>query len=88
MGRFGIDQLALDIAQQQVAVEHIVDGQALEGFDFLAHVRDTPVGRQVAIAGIGAQLATQQSEEAGFTGAIGTDQTGFLAGVQGQLGVF
>ncbi len=29
-----------------------------------------------------------RAKETGFTGAIGTDQTGFLAGMQGQFSAF
>jgi hypothetical protein len=34
------------------------------------------------------QFAPEQGEQARFAGAVGTDEAGFLAGVQGQLGVF
>ncbi len=84
--RFG--QQTLNLAQALVAVEHVVHAQALKGVDLLTHMRDTPVGGQQAVTGVGRQLATQQGEHAGFTGAIGTDQAGFMADVQGQLGVF
>jgi hypothetical protein len=49
---------------------------------------DTPVGWQQAVPGIRGQLTEQQGEQRGFAGAIGTDQAGFVTGVQGQLGVF
>jgi hypothetical protein len=78
----------LHLAQAQVAIEHIVDRQAVEGVDLLAHVGDAPVGRQQAVTRIRAQLTAQQGEQAGFAGAVGADQAGFVAGVQGQLGVF
>ena len=82
----GGGKLALNAPQLDVAIEHIVHGQAIEGIDLLAHVRDAPVRRQLAIAAVGHQLATQQREEGGFASAIGADQAGLLAGVQGQLG--
>ncbi|MNZ89409.1 hypothetical protein D3C78_1083330 [compost metagenome] len=88
MGRFGCRQVALHLAQAQVAIEHVVDRQAFEGVDLLAHVGDTPVGRQEAITRVRVQLTPKQGEQARFAGAIGTDEAGFLAGVQGQLGVF
>jgi hypothetical protein len=34
------------------------------------------------------QLAPKQGEQARFASAVGTDEAGFLAGVQRQLGVF
>ncbi|PTC33665.1 large tegument protein [Pseudomonas paraeruginosa] len=86
--RFCGGQGRLDFAQAEVTVEHIVHGQALEGIDLLAHVRDAPVGRQLAIAGVLAELATQQGEQAGLASAIGPDQAGLLAGMQGQFGSF
>ncbi len=85
---FGLGQRALYLAQALVAIEHVIHGQAFERVDLLAHVRDTPVGGQQAVAGVRRQFSTQQGKQAGFTGAIGTDQTGFMAGVQSQLGVF
>ncbi|MCY1352301.1 hypothetical protein D9M69_385900 [compost metagenome] len=88
VGRLGNAQLALDLAQALVAIEHVVDGQALEVVDLLAHMGDAPVGRQLAVAGVRSQLAAQQGEQAGLAGAIGTDQADFLAGVQGQFGAF
>ena len=88
MGRFGRRQVALHLAQAQVAIEHVVDRQAFEGVDLLAHVGDAPIGRQLAVAGVGAELAAQQGEQTGFAGAVGTDQTDLLAGVQGQFGAF
>ncbi|MNZ24954.1 hypothetical protein D3C78_421110 [compost metagenome] len=88
MGGFGRSQIGLNLAQADVAIEHIVDCQAVEGIDLLAHVRDTPVGRQLTVAGVGRQLTAQQGEQAGFTGAIGTDEAGLVTGVQGQLSAF
>ena len=83
LGRFCSGQVTLHLAQAQVAVEHIVHRQALEGIDLLAHVGDAPVGRQEAVTRVRVQLTAQQGKEAGFAGAVGTDQAGFLAGVQG-----
>ncbi len=88
VGRFGDRQVALHLAQTHVAIEHIVDRQAFEGIDLLAHVGDTPIDRQEAVTRVRVQLAPQQGEQAGFAGTVGTDQAGFLAGVQSQLGVF
>ena len=60
----------------------------MDGLDFLAHVRNAPIARDQAIARVGTQLATQQGKQAGFAGAVGTDEASFVTGVQGQLGVF
>jgi len=84
----GLGQIGLHLAQAQVAIEHVIDRDAVEGVDFLSHVGNPPVGREQTIPGIRRQLTQQQGEQSGFTGAIGTDQTGFVAGVQDQLGVF
>ncbi|MNP10709.1 hypothetical protein D3C76_1028670 [compost metagenome] len=84
----GGGQRGLDFAQAHVAVQHVVHRQAVEGVHFLAHVRDAPVGRHLAIAGILAKLSAQQGEQAGLAGAIGTDQADLLAGMQGQFGTF
>ena len=78
----------LHLAQAQVAIEHVVDRDAVQGVDLLAHMGDTPVGGQQAVPGIRGQLTQQQGEQRGFAGAVGTDQAGFVTGVQGQLGVF
>ncbi len=86
--RFGDGQRRLDLAQATVAVEHVIHRQAIQGIDLLAHVRDAPVGGQQAVAGILPELAAQQREQAGLASAIGPDETGFLAGVQGQFSSF
>ena len=88
VGRLGNAQCLLDRPQRHVTIEHIVDGQTLEGVDLLAHVRNAPVGRQLAVTSVGSQLTSQKGEQGGFTSAVGTDQTGFVAGVQCQLGTF
>ncbi|MNF17416.1 hypothetical protein D3C80_2209090 [compost metagenome] len=49
---------------------------------------DAPVGGDQAVARIRGEFAAQQSEQAGFAGAVGADQAGFVAGVQGHFGVF
>ncbi|MNP55412.1 hypothetical protein D3C76_1500580 [compost metagenome] len=85
---FGSGQVALYLAQMLVAIEDVVHGQALQVVHFLAHVGNTPVGGQLAVTGIRPQFATQQGEQAGLAGAVGADETGFLAGVQGQLSAF
>jgi hypothetical protein len=51
-------------------------------------VGDAPGRRDVAVARVGTELAAQEGEETGFSGTIGTDKTGFLAGMQGQLCAF
>ena len=60
----------------------------LGGSQFGLHAAQVVIAVEQAIAGIRRQLATQQGEQAGFTGAIGTDQAGLVTGVQGQLGAF
>ena len=75
-------------ALARIAVEHVVHRHTIEGIDLLAHVGNAPVTRQLAVAGVGRELTTQQGEQAGFSGAVGTDQAGLVAGVQGHLGAF
>ncbi|VVO26674.1 hypothetical protein PS706_04695 [Pseudomonas fluorescens] len=88
LGFLGLGQVVLHLAQAQVAIEHVVDRDAVQGVDLLAHMGDAPVGGQQAVPGIRGQLTQQQGEQRGFAGAVGTDQAGFVTGVQGQLGVF
>ena len=88
LGFFGFGKVVLYLAQAQVAIEHVVDGDAVQGVDLLAHMGNAPVGRQQAVPGVRGQLTQQQGEQRGFAGAVGTDQAGFVTGVQGQLGVF
>ena len=87
VGRLGGGQLALDTAQLDIAIKHIVHRQTLEVVDLLAHVGDAPAGWQLAFAAIGTQFAAQQGEQAGLAGAIGADQTGLLTGMQGEVGL-
>src|SRR5690606_41833330 len=63
LGGLGGGQVALDAAQLDVAVEHIVHRDALQVVDLLAHVGDAPAGRNPAFAAVGAQLAAQQRED-------------------------
>jgi len=88
LGFLGLGQVVLHLAQTQVAIEHVVDRDAVQGVDLLAHMGDAPVGGQQAVPGIRGQLTQQQGKQRGFAGAVGTDQAGFVTGVQGQLGVF
>jgi len=88
LGFLGLGQVVLHLTQAQIAIEHVVDCNTVEGVDLLAHMGDAPVGWQQAVPGIRGQLTQQQSEQRGFAGAVGTDQAGFVTGVQGQLGVF
>ncbi len=88
VGVFRRGQIRLNLAQVHVAVEHVIDGEAVEGIDLLAHMRDAPVRRQVAVAGVLAELAAQQGEQARLAGAVGADQADFLSGVQGEFGTF
>lgn len=88
LGFFGLSQIVLHLAQAQVAIEHVIDGDTVQGVDLLAHMGNAPVGRQQAVPRIRGQLTQQQGEQRGFAGAIGSDQAGFVTGVQGQLGVF
>ncbi|MCY1354510.1 hypothetical protein D9M69_408900 [compost metagenome] len=88
VARFGRSQLALNLAQVLIAVEHVVHGQAFQVVHFLAHMGNAPIGRQQAVASIGPELAAQQGEQAGFAGTVGADETDLLAGVQGQFSAF
>ncbi|MNM42933.1 hypothetical protein D3C81_537830 [compost metagenome] len=88
MGSFRSSKVRLNLAQADITIKHIIDSQPVERVDLLAHVRDTPVGRQQTVARVRRQLTAQQGEQAGFTGAIGADQAGFVTGVQGQLSAF
>ncbi len=58
---FGLGQRALYFSQALVAIEHVIHGQAFECVDLLAHVRDTPVGGQQAVAGIRRQLSRNRA---------------------------
>src|SRR5690606_19513786 len=82
-----LSQLALDLAQPLVTVEHVIHRQALEVIYLLAHVGDAPVWWQGAVTGVRCQLSEQQGEQARLAGTIGAQQADFLAGVQGQTGV-
>ncbi|MCY1419210.1 hypothetical protein D9M71_347940 [compost metagenome] len=88
VARLGSGQLALYLAQVLVAIKYVVHGQALQVVHFLAHVGDAPISGQLAVTGIRPQLTTQQGEQAGLAGTVGTDETGPLAGVQGQFSAF
>ena len=57
------------------------------GGRLLRDVRDAPVPRQVDVALVGVQLVAQQREQARLARAVGADQAGVLARVEGQVGL-
>ncbi len=88
VGGFSLDQRTLNAPQLGIAVQDVIDRQPIERIDLLAHMCNTPVRRQLAIAFVGGEFAAQQGEQAGFTGAVGAYQPDLLARMQGQLGAF
>jgi hypothetical protein len=86
MRSLGRGQLGLDAAQLDVAIEHVVDRQAIERIDLLAHMRNAPVRRYLTIPAVGTELATQKREQARLAGTVGADEAGFLPGMQGEVG--
>src|SRR5688500_9104983 len=85
VGRF---DLLLQPPQGHIAIDHVLDRGAVEGRGFLRNVRDAPVRGQLGIALVGVQLAAQQREQAGLARAVGADQAGTVAGMQGEVGTF
>ena len=77
---------SFEIAEIHISVDDVLDRRALERRGLLGDVRDAPVARQVGIALVGVQLAAQQREQARLAGAVGADQAGALAGVEGEVG--
>ena len=63
VGRFGLDQLALDGAQFGVAVEREIECRIRQRRRFLADMGDGPRGRHFQIARLGVQFAAHQREE-------------------------
>lgn len=47
--QLGLGQISLHLAQTLVAIEHVIDRNAVEGVDFLPHVGNPPVGGEQTI---------------------------------------
>ena len=86
---FGLrfDQLALDAAQFNVAVEHEIERGIGQGRRFLGDAGDVPAGGDLDVARFRVQFVGEQREEAGFAAAVGADDADLPAGVQLNRGI-
>ncbi len=80
-------ECSLDGAQLRVPVQDVVEGGLLECRGLLAHGRDAPMRRHLAIAGLRVQFPLQQREQARLAAAVGADQPDAPAVVDLQVAV-
>ena len=80
--------VALDRAQFDVAVEHVLDRRQRRRRGLLRHVRHDPRRRHRGIASVGDKLAAQQREQAGLAAAVGADDADFLPRMHRQRRAF
>ncbi len=59
---FGFGQIPFELAEFDVAVEHVVERAAIERGDFLAHECERPVARTLEMSRIGRQFAGNQTQ--------------------------
>lgn len=78
----------LDGAQRGVAVQRVGERGLVDGGGFLRHVGDLPGGRHGKVAAVRVQFAEQHGKQGRLARAVRPDQPGFLAGVQGEGGLF
>ena len=84
VGDFGFLQIAFDLTQFGVAVQHKFQRGRGQRRSFLGDMGDHPARRQFQIAGVGVQFIEQQREQAGFAAAISAYHPDFPAGINGQ----
>ncbi len=77
-----------DGAQGGIAVERIGERGLVDGGRFLRYVGDLPGRGHREIAAVRVQFAEQHGKQGRLARAIRPDQPGFLAGVQGEGGLF
>ena len=88
MIRCGERDVALDRAQLDVAVEHVLDGRQRGRRRLLRHVRHHPGRRHRGITSVGDKFAAQQREQAGLAAAVGADHADLLPGMHRQRRAF
>ena len=67
-----------------VTVENIVERGSIQGRNFLANERHYPVAWTFEVAGIRAEFACNQRQQAGFAGAVAPADADAPAGVQAE----
>jgi hypothetical protein len=80
------EQVAFDLAQFGVAVEHELERGIGQRRRVLGDVGQHPAGRAFEVAAVGMQLAAQQAEEGGLAAAVGAGEADLPAGMQLQRG--
>jgi len=88
VGGFGRGEVALDLPQFDVAIQHKLDCLHLERRRLLRHRCDAPSGGHFAITVVGVQFPTQQGEQARLAAAVRAHQSHPPAGMNLQVGVF
>src|SRR5438105_6556589 len=64
-----------------IPVDRVFDRRAIERRRLLGDVSDAPVAGKIDFPLVGMQLAAQQREQAGLTGAVGAGEADALAGI-------
>jgi len=80
---FGGGNLGFGGAVLRIAVEHIVDGAAAGGVEFLQHARHGQARRHLDVAAVQVQFARQRGKQRGFAAAVRPDDTHAGAGHEG-----
>ena len=83
----GGGQFCLQATQGDVAVDRVFDSRAIECRGFLSDIGHAPFAGVVDLTLVGMQFATQNGEQAGFAGAIGTDEADFVTGIEGKVDI-
>ncbi len=83
---FRRDQIAFDLAQLGVAVEHEVERGIGQRRRVLGDVGQHPVGRPLQVAAVGMQFAAQEAEKGRLAAAVGAGQADLPARMQLQGG--
>jgi len=80
----GLGQLRFDLPIPLIAIYDVVDRRTRRAFRLLLHPRTAQTFRHQQIASVQTNLAGQAGKQAGFAGAIATNDAGLLAFIDGQ----
>ena len=85
---FGFGQIAFELTELDISVEHIVERAAIERGNFLANERERPIARALEMSRIGRQFAGDQAQKTGFSRTVAPDNTDAPARMESQTDMF
>jgi hypothetical protein len=78
--------LRLDIHESCIAAAHVFLHRELRARQLLRHRHEVELAGHRVVAGVGAQVAAQQREQAGLAATVAADDPDLVAAEDGQVG--